>query len=207
MKISLLKSLTLPETALRHWHSGKESSCQCRRRKRCGFDPWVGKIPWERKWHPTPVFFAYLNMRVWWRWYLLSQTWGLYKKGQELACHSCVLFIPSEKGCFCLKCWVWDKKLGMHTSSLSSFPLSWDLLASWELCILPSTSPARQGLTLSPAPNPTQGFSAGLKLREIILFWGWVLGRLCLPYIHAASVIKVTSFYFWIAVLFCLFQL
>ena len=24
--------------------------------KRCGFDPWVGKIPWSRKWLPTPVF-------------------------------------------------------------------------------------------------------------------------------------------------------
>ena len=23
---------------------------------RCGFDPWVGKIPWKRKWEPTPVF-------------------------------------------------------------------------------------------------------------------------------------------------------
>ena len=21
-----------------------------------GFDPLVGKIPWRRKWHPTPVF-------------------------------------------------------------------------------------------------------------------------------------------------------
>ena len=27
---------------------GKESACQCRRHKRCGFDPWVGKIPWRR---------------------------------------------------------------------------------------------------------------------------------------------------------------
>jgi len=35
------------------WRSGKESACQCRR---CGFDPWVGKIPWRRKWQPTPVF-------------------------------------------------------------------------------------------------------------------------------------------------------
>ena len=26
---------------------------QCRR---CRFDPWVGKIPWRRKWQPTPVF-------------------------------------------------------------------------------------------------------------------------------------------------------
>ena len=35
---------------------GKESVCQCRRCKRCGFDPWVKKIPWSKKWHPTPVF-------------------------------------------------------------------------------------------------------------------------------------------------------
>ena len=23
---------------------------------RPGFDPWVGKIPWKRKWQPSPVF-------------------------------------------------------------------------------------------------------------------------------------------------------
>ena len=36
--------------------SGKESICPCRRCKRLGFDPWVGKISWGRKWQPTPVF-------------------------------------------------------------------------------------------------------------------------------------------------------
>ena len=36
--------------------SGKESACQGRRRKRRGFNPWVGKIPWSRKWQPTPGF-------------------------------------------------------------------------------------------------------------------------------------------------------
>ena len=36
--------------------SGKESACQCRRRKRARFDPWVGKIPWRRAWQTTPVF-------------------------------------------------------------------------------------------------------------------------------------------------------
>ena len=36
--------------------SGKESTCQCRRPERLGFDPWVGKIPWRRAWQPTPVF-------------------------------------------------------------------------------------------------------------------------------------------------------
>ena len=34
---------------------GKESACQCRRHKRCGFNPWIGKIPWNRKWQPTPA--------------------------------------------------------------------------------------------------------------------------------------------------------
>ena len=33
--------------------SGKEPNCQCRRFKRCGFDPWVGKIPWRRACQPT----------------------------------------------------------------------------------------------------------------------------------------------------------
>ena len=33
--------------------SGEESTCQCRR---LGFDPWVQKIPWSRKWQPTLIF-------------------------------------------------------------------------------------------------------------------------------------------------------
>ena len=38
---------------LPRWLSGKESACQCRR---CGFNPWVRKIPWRRKWQPTLIF-------------------------------------------------------------------------------------------------------------------------------------------------------
>ena len=38
------------------WLGSKEHTWQCRRCKRLGFDPWVGKIPWRRKWPPTPVF-------------------------------------------------------------------------------------------------------------------------------------------------------
>ena len=34
----------------------KEPTSQCRRCKRQGFDPWVGKIPWRRAQQPTPVF-------------------------------------------------------------------------------------------------------------------------------------------------------
>ena len=35
--------------------SGKESAFQCWRCKRCRFDSWVEKIPWRRRWQPTPV--------------------------------------------------------------------------------------------------------------------------------------------------------
>ena len=40
---------------LPRWPRGKEFACQCRR---CGFNPWVGKIPWRRKWQPTLVFLS-----------------------------------------------------------------------------------------------------------------------------------------------------
>ena len=33
-----------------------ESTCQCRRHKRCGFTPWIRKISCSRKWQPAPVF-------------------------------------------------------------------------------------------------------------------------------------------------------
>ena len=36
--------------------SSKGPTCQCRRQKRCGFSPWVGKIPWRKAQQPTPVF-------------------------------------------------------------------------------------------------------------------------------------------------------
>ena len=46
----IIETLEEPDGA-----SSKEPTCQCRRH-RCVFDPWVGKIPWRRKWQPTPVF-------------------------------------------------------------------------------------------------------------------------------------------------------
>ena len=36
--------------------AGKEPACQCRRHKRCRFNPWVRKLPWRRAWQPTPAF-------------------------------------------------------------------------------------------------------------------------------------------------------
>ena len=38
---------------LPRWFSGEESDLQGRRFR---LDPYVGKVPWRRKWQPTPVF-------------------------------------------------------------------------------------------------------------------------------------------------------
>ena len=43
-------------TGLPRCHGGKESTHQYRRWKRCGFNPWVRRIPWNRKWQSTPLF-------------------------------------------------------------------------------------------------------------------------------------------------------
>ena len=44
------------------WLSGEESVCQGRR---FGFDSQVGKIPWRRKWQPTPVFLPRKSCGQW----------------------------------------------------------------------------------------------------------------------------------------------
>ena len=47
---------------------GKEFACQHRRRKRIRFNPWVVKIPWRRKWQPTPAFLpgTFHGRGAWW---------------------------------------------------------------------------------------------------------------------------------------------
>ena len=43
---------------LPRWLSGKESVCQSvlSAKQDTGFDPWIRKITWRRKWQPIPVF-------------------------------------------------------------------------------------------------------------------------------------------------------
>ena len=58
-RCSVLCVLTNTQSSgLSEWLGGKESTCQCQRRRRLWFDPWVQKIPWSRKWQPVPVFLA-----------------------------------------------------------------------------------------------------------------------------------------------------
>ena len=58
--------------------SGKEPACQYKGHKRCGFNPWVGKIPWRRAWQPTPVFLPgnSIERGAWWATvHRVTQTW------------------------------------------------------------------------------------------------------------------------------------
>ena len=61
--------------------SDKEPVCQCRRHQRCGFDPWVRRIPWRRPWLPTPQYSHLENPTdrgAWWatvHGVAKSQTW------------------------------------------------------------------------------------------------------------------------------------
>ena len=48
-----MTTLKCAETELPWWLSDKESACECRR---LGFNPWVRKTLWRRKWQPTLVF-------------------------------------------------------------------------------------------------------------------------------------------------------
>ena len=68
----LASSLSIPLQSLcvKHLRCGKEPAYQCRSCKRCGFDPWVRKIPWRNKWQPIPVFWPwipeFMNSRIPW---------------------------------------------------------------------------------------------------------------------------------------------
>ena len=47
---------------------GSDSKSICLQCERPRFDPWVGKIPWRRKWQPTPVLLPVKShrRRAWW---------------------------------------------------------------------------------------------------------------------------------------------
>ena len=54
-----IPSLTLL-TLYEWWQGGKDSPCQSKRHKRHGFDPWVRKIPWRRKWQHNPLYWKWI---------------------------------------------------------------------------------------------------------------------------------------------------
>ena len=75
--MSVSRGLGLPR-----WHGGKESTCQCRRRRTCGFDTWVRKIPWRR--NGLPLQYSCLenpmNRGAW-----KAAVFGVARVGHNLA--------------------------------------------------------------------------------------------------------------------------
>ena len=48
------------------------------------FDPWIRKIPWRRKWQPTPLFFFFF--------FLLKKKLLIYFKWRIITLHYCDVF-------------------------------------------------------------------------------------------------------------------
>ena len=49
-------SSSINSQGLKGFPGGSEVKAVCPQCGRPGFNPWVRKIPWRRKWQPTPVF-------------------------------------------------------------------------------------------------------------------------------------------------------
>ena len=76
------------------WLRGKKSACQWRMHKRRGFDPWVKKIAWRRKWKPTPIFLPWRHRigPVWARAHTHASIASAFLSG-PLTYTSCVLVL------------------------------------------------------------------------------------------------------------------
>ena len=59
--MSLISAMLISSEGLPRWLSDNEPTCQCRRCWRLGFNPLVGRIPWRRKWQPSPVFLPVIE--------------------------------------------------------------------------------------------------------------------------------------------------
>ena len=72
-----------PKNRLFWWLGGKESACQY---GRCGFVPWVRKVPRKRKWQPTPVFLPGESHGQ--RSLVYYSPWGSQKSWTQLSTHT-----------------------------------------------------------------------------------------------------------------------
>ena len=90
--------------SLHDFPGGSDGKSVCLQCGRPGFNPWVGKIPWRRKWQPTPVLLPWKSHgRIW----LSNFTFGFHSLHRRVTffcsgsniwyfrCNSCVL-IPTQ---------------------------------------------------------------------------------------------------------------
>ena len=105
------------------WLSSKESACQCRRCRRCRFDPWVGKTPWRRKWQPTPVS---LSGKSHGQRSLAGHSYGVVKTRLSPHALKLLLFALHLLGCMILSALGYWRHLGLRSCVKGLF---------WALCV------------------------------------------------------------------------
>ena len=76
----------LPLSWLPRWQSDKEFSCQYRRYRKHGFNPWVRKMPWSGKWQPIPVLLPGKFHGQSLSYYIH----GIMKSWTQLRMHACI---------------------------------------------------------------------------------------------------------------------
>ena len=76
----------LPLSWLPRWQSDKEFSCQYRRYRKHGFNPWVRKMPWSGKWQPIPVLLPGKFHGQSLSYYIH----GIMKSWTQLSMHACI---------------------------------------------------------------------------------------------------------------------
>ena len=106
---------------------GKESACNAGNAGKCKFGPWVRKIPWRRKWQPTPIF---LPGRILWTEepgglqsigsQRVGQDWndGTHTHTQEIK--SSPRVCPQLVCCYSFTFWGWKKQVVAYEVSACS---------------------------------------------------------------------------------------
>ena len=127
--------------------SGKEPVCQCRGCKRCGFDPWVEKIPWRRAWLQYSCLKNPLDRGVWHTTVHISTHARLHCTEKTL-----VTFL---KRIYIFSCFFFFNLFRLHwlfvAASGSSCPVACGILVPWSE--IKPTSSALEGGLLTTGPS------------------------------------------------------
>ena len=103
------------------WLSRWRICLQCRRHRKCEFDPWVGRIPWKRKWHPLQYSCLKnpMNRGAWW-----ATVHGVAKGQTQLSTrHKVYVYISLRQQRNVCSVYA---PLDQRSQSLVDLSLSWD---------------------------------------------------------------------------------
>ena len=162
---------------LPRWHP----ACQCRRLRRKGFNPWVGKIPWRRKSQPTPVFLSEKSHGQ--RSLAGYSPWG--HKESDTTEHACILHIY-----YLMNEWM-NKWMGNFL-----LPLLWGSFSLVSLCPLPISVSPGSFLSAHDSHNPVpwkKRFS--LVPRSSWGYWFLLIPLSFILYVHVLQRRVYTCFF------------